>query len=351
MRFSLFFLIFLFLLFFPITVVASSSVIAMDIDSGRILYEDNANEEKLIASTTKVMTAIIAIEEGKLHKKVTVGEEVLKMYGTNIYVEVGEKISLLDLLYGLLLRSGNDASVVIAKAVAESEEEFVKLMNAKAKELGMKDTVFENPHGLDEYSKNYSTAYDMALLSAYAFHNKTYRKIVSTKKYECNTGKKTYLWYNRNQLLFNYKYCTGGKNGYTPAAGKSLVSTATKNNFNITIVSLNDGNIYGTHENLYEKLFDKYKRYKIIDKDNFNIDENLFSREVYIKRSFYYPLMEDEINHVKTIVALEGGTDSRAGNINIFLDDKKIGTLPIYYVKKREKTKSPFQKFLSLFWW
>ena len=154
----------------------------MDLDSGRILYENNPNRKMLIASITKIMTAIVAIENGDLTKEITVGDEVLSMYGTNIYVEVGEKMKLRDLLYGLLLRSGNDASVVIAKAVGGSEEKFVELMNKKAKEIGMKNTIFRNPHGLDEETENYSTAYDMALLSRYAYKNKTYRNIVSTNK-------------------------------------------------------------------------------------------------------------------------------------------------------------------------
>ena len=154
----------------------------MDLDSGRILYENNPNRKMLIASITKIMTAIVAIENGDLTKEITVGDEVLSMYGTNIYVEVGEKMKLRDLLYGLLLRSGNDASVVIAKAVGGSEEKFVELMNKKAKEIGMKNTIFRNSHGLDEETENYSTAYDMALLSRYAYKNKTYRNIVSTNK-------------------------------------------------------------------------------------------------------------------------------------------------------------------------
>ena len=162
---------FLFCLPFTVSADTAKSTIVMDLDSGRILYEKNANQKRLIASITKIMTAIVAIEEGDLTEKITVGEEVLSMYGTNIYVEVGEKMKLRDLLYGLLLRSGNDASVVIAKAIAGSEEKFVNLMNKKAQEIGMKNTIFKNPHGLDEETENYSTAYDMALLSKYAYKN------------------------------------------------------------------------------------------------------------------------------------------------------------------------------------
>lgn len=322
----------------------------MDLDSGRILYEKNANQKRLIASITKIMTAIVAIEEGDLTEKITVGEEVLSMYGTNIYVEVGEKMKLRDLLYGLLLRSGNDASVVIAKAIAGSEEKFVNLMNKKAQEIGMKNTIFKNPHGLDEETENYSTAYDMALLSKYAYKNKTYRNIVSTDKYEVSTGKKTYLWYNRNKLLTTYEYCTGGKNGYTPRAGKTLVTTASKKGLNLTIVTLSDGDIYNNHIDLYEDFFSKYKRYKIIDKNNFRIDKEFVDEDVYLEDSFYYPLTSNEVNDIKTVVHfLDDSATDEIGTIEIFLSNQKIGELPIYRKIKKKEQFSFFECLRQLF--
>ena len=322
----------------------------MDLDSGRILYEKNANQKRLIASITKIMTAIVAIEEGDLTEKITVGEEVLSMYGTNIYIEVGEKMKLRDLLYGLLLRSGNDASVVIAKAIAGSEEKFVNLMNKKAQEIGMKNTIFKNPHGLDEETENYSTAYDMALLSKYAYKNKTYRNIVSTDKYEVSTGKKTYLWYNRNKLLTTYEYCTGGKNGYTPRAGKTLVTTASKKGLNLTIVTLSDGDIYNNHIDLYEDFFSKYKRYKIIDKNNFRIDKEFVDEDVYLEDSFYYPLTSNEVNDIKTVVHfLDDSATDEIGTIEIFLSNQKIGELPIYRKIKKKEQFSFFDWLRQLF--
>ena len=322
----------------------------MDLDSGRILYEKNANQKRLIASITKIMTAIVAIEEGDLTEKITVGEEVLSMYGTNIYVEVGEKMKLRDLLYGLLLRSGNDASVVIAKAIAGSEEKFVNLMNKKAQEIGMKNTIFKNPHGLDEETENYSTAYDMALLSKYAYKNKTYRNIVSTDKYEVSTGKKTYLWYNRNKLLTTYEYCTGGKNGYTPRAGKTLVTTASKKGLNLTIVTLSDGDIYNNHIDLYEDFFSKYKRYKIIDKNNFRIDKEFVDEDVYLEDSFYYPLTSNEVNDIKTVVHfVDDSATDEIGTIEIFLSNQKIGELPIYRKIKKKEQFSFFEWLRQLF--
>lgn len=342
------YILLLILFLFPFNVYAytdtSRSSIVMDIDSGRVLYEKNANEKKLIASITKIMTAVIAIEKGDLTKTVTVEEEVLKMYGTNIYVEVGEKLKLEDLLYGLLLRSGNDASVVIAKNVAGSEEKFVEMMNNKAQELGMKNTIFSNPHGLDEETQNYSTAYDMSLLSRYAYKNKTYRKISSTKKYEVSTGEKTYLWYNRNKLINNYEFCTGGKNGYTPSAGKTLVTTATKNNTNLTIVTLDNGDEYTAHRELYEEFFSKYKKYEIVSKEEFKIDKELLKDDVYIKKSFYYPLTESEIDDIKTVISMDSSINGEiVGEINIYLKEEKIGNINIYR-KEKKKEVSFFNK-------
>ena len=327
----------------------SKSSVVMDMDSGRVLYQNNINERRLIASTTKILTAIIVIERGNLDREVEVGNEILKMYGTNIYIEVGEKIKVIDLLYGLLLRSGNDAAVALAVATSGSEEKFVEEMNNKAKAIGMKNSTFSNPHGLDEETKNYSTAYDMALLMKYAYQNKTYREISSTKKYIASTEGKTYLWYNRNKLLSNYEYCTGGKNGYTPSAGKTLVTTASKNNLNLVTVSLNDGDIYGTHKNLYEKIFEKYKNYKIIDKKIFYIDPTFVNERLYLKNDFYYPLAEDEIDKIKTVVNINNSKSTRRGKITIYLDNKIIGTVPIYCKKEQKKEENFFSKIKSLF--
>lgn len=315
----------------------------MDIDSGRILYSKNMNEKRLIASITKIMTATIALEDGNLDREVVVGEEVLKMYGSNIYVEVGEKLTLKDLLYGLLLRSGNDSAVVIANNVSKNEEEFVKLMNKKAKEIGMTHTVFNNCHGLDEETKNYSTAHDMALLSSYIYKNsKEYREITKTYKYTFKSSNKSYLWYNRNKLLKLYKYATGGKTGYTPSAGRTLVTTATKNNLNLTAVTLKDANEYDTHEALYESAFSKYKNYTIVDKSNFKIDKSYFKDEVYLKESFKYPLTEAELDKVGTVVKIEKiknyKNKDKIGYVEVSLGDDVIKKIDIFVkVKKKKK--------------
>lgn len=317
---------------------SASSSIVMDIDSGRILYKKNMNEKRLIASITKIMTAVVAIENAKLNTEYTAKEEILEMYGTSIYLEYKEKMSLKNLLYGLMLRSGNDAAVVIANNVCSDESNFVKLMNKKAYKLGMNNTTFLNSHGLDEKTENYSSAYDMALLSSYAYKKyPIYRKIIGTKKYETNTKNKSYLWYNRNKLLSSYDYCTGGKNGYTPRAGRTLVTTAEKANLRLTTVTLNDSNEYITHKELYDYSYNNYKKYKVIDKNNFYIDKTIFKDKLYLKKSFYYPLKEDELENTKTIMKITKIknyiNNEKVGKIDIYLNDKKIGNVNIY-VKK-----------------
>ena len=323
----------------------AKSSIVMDLDSGRVLYENNADEERLIASITKIMTCIIAIEQGDLDSDVEAGEEILKMYGTSIYLELNEKMKLIDLLYGLMLRSGNDASVVIAKEVAGSEEEFVKMMNEKAKEIGMTNTTFSNPHGLDEETKNYSTARDMAILSRYAYKNKTYRKIIGTEEYRVKTDNKSYLWYNRMKLLGDYKYCTGGKNGYTPSAGKTLVTTHKKGDLKITVVTLYDNDEYNNHERLAEYAFDNYSNYDIVDKKDFDlvIDDNKY----YVNKSFSYPLTESEKDNVKVLASIDDSINSgKVGNINISLNNKTLKKIPLY-IKEEKKKENFFTKLFS----
>ncbi|MCI8569303.1 MAG: D-alanyl-D-alanine carboxypeptidase [Bacilli bacterium] len=354
MKFTKFFIIIFAIFIIPLNVFADSalSTVVMEVNSGRILYSRDADSKRLIASITKIMTCIVTLENSSLEKVVTVGDEVLEMYGTNIYIEVSEKISIKDLLYGLMLRSGNDAAVVLAKNVFGSEEKFVMEMNKKAKELGMKNTKFSNPHGLDEDTKNYSTARDMAILSKYAYQNKIYREIVGTKKYSCKTNFKSYLWYNRMSLINNYKSCIGGKNGYTPSAGKTLVSLASEDDMVLSIVTLKDADLYNNHENMYKKYFNEYKLYTIIDKNNFIMDSNFIDSEVYIKKSFKYPLSEDELSSVSTVVKINNNyneDEKIVGKIIIKFKEEEIGNIDIYRKINKKKDKNILQKFKNLF--
>lgn len=325
------------------------SCVLMEADSGRVLYAKDKDNPRLIASITKIMTAILAIESGRLEEEVTVGEEVLTMYGSNIYIELGEKMKLLDMVYGLMLRSGNDAAIVIATFIGGTEEKFVEMMNAKAKEIGMTNTVFNNSHGLDEVTQNKSTAYDMALLSSYASHNATYMEIVGTKKYTVQTDKKSYLWHNRNKLLNRYEYATGGKTGYTPSAGRTLVTNASRDGLNLTAVTLNDGNEYDSHETLYDYGFENYKNYKILNKKKFKIDNAYYPNRIYIKEDFTYPLTELEKEDIKVVVKLTKLDNVKEGDevgvVIVKLQDEEIFSQKVYVMVKEEK-----KSFFSRVW-
>ncbi len=342
----------LILIIFPQNTLAkniSKASIVLDINSGRILYQNNSNQSLLIASTTKIMTFFVTLKYAydKLDNEVTVGEEVLKMYGTNMYLSLGEKLKLKDLLYGLMLRSGNDASVVISTYVAGSIDNFVYLMNEEAKKIGMQNTVFKNPHGLDEETKNYSTAYDLAILTRYLYLNyPLYKQIAGSKYYDFKSNLKSYSLTNRSKIIFTYDNITTAKNGYTPSAGKSLVTTASNNDLELLIVTLNDYNIYENHQELYDYYFSKYKNTKILDKKNFKAPKGLFETDYYIENDFYYPITDKENIDFKIIV---DDNKDYLGHVEVRLDNKVIHEEKIYSKKIKPKKENFIQRFLKFF--
>ena len=319
--------------------------ILMDEVTGRVLEGKNIHNPKLIASITKIMTCILAIESNKVNDIVTVDDTILSSYGSGIYISVGEKISLKDLLYVLMLRSGNDAALMIAKYVSSSVSDFVKLMNNKANEIGMKNTIFVNPSGLDNNKNgNYSTAYDMALLTRYAMKNKLYRNIVKTKSYTVKTNLKTYVWKNKNKLL-NYDYITGGKTGYTELAKRTLVSTGTKDGMNFIVVTIRDSDDWNTHKTLYEETFRKYKNYLVLDKNTYQVKNNIYDN-LYIKENVFIPLTKEESKNLKLNIDLEKKdkykNNDLVGYNEIILNNKVIYNVPIYARKYSKHKKSWF---------
>ena len=354
----------LILFLIPLKVMGSSSYIVMDADSKRVLEGDNIHLEKLIASTSKIMTAIIAIENGNLDEEVMIDKEVLKAYGSNVYIEVGEKIILRDLLYGLLLRSGNDCAIEIAFKISGSMEEFVSLMNKKAKELGMEHTNFINSSGLEDESKNgnTSTAYDMALLMSYAIDNDTFKEISGTKRHVVTTNYKTYDWYNKNKLLSNYKYTIAGKTGFTKLARRTLVTAALKDDKRLVVVTLNDPDDFSNHEYLYEKNFKKFNKVTFIKKGKITVDNNPFYDNLYIDKDISVLLTSEEEKRVEINYELDKKEKYQdgevVGNVLIKLDDKVVVKEAIYVKKNDEttnddkKNKSFWEKLLDiiLFW-
>lgn len=236
--------------------ISARNAIVMNQANGEIIYEKAAHDPQLIASITKMLTAIIAVESGRLSETVTISHEAAYTEGSSIYLQEGEKIKLKDLVYGLMLRSGNDAATAIAEHIGGSVEGFAFMMNEKAKWLGMENSHFDNPHGLDS-DTHYSTAYDMALLTKYAMNNETFVAITGAKSY--HSEKRDYAWGNKNKLLTHYyPYVIGGKTGYTKVAGRTLISIAVKNGVTLIVVTLQDPNDWQDHIRLYDWAFDQY---------------------------------------------------------------------------------------------
>lgn len=335
---------------------SAHSYILMDANTGRVLLSKDKDSKRLIASITKIMTSVLAIESGKLDDLVVVDSSIKKAYGSGIYIEEGEEISLRDLIYGLMLRSGNDAASMIASYVGGSEEEFVRMMNNKAKEIGMKNTTFYNPSGLPTPRGNYSSVYDMALLTRYAMKYDVYREIVSTKKYKVTTNKKTYIWNNKNKLL-RYDFITGGKTGYTEESGRTLVSSANINNMNLIAVTIRDSDDWNTHLELYNYAKDNYDSYKVLNKDKFVLpgESYYINDTLYINNDVYIMLKKEETKYLTSHIVLDKKenikNNEKVGVIKIYLDNNLIDEEDIFIIKnkKRKENNSFFTKIKEWF--
>lgn len=344
---------------FKVSALSARNIIAMDMETNRVLYGKDIHDEHLIASISKIMTAVIALELGDTKGDVTTTNTILKAFGSAIYIEVGETMKLEDLLYGLMLRSGNDAALAIAEQIGGGVENFVSLMNQKAKEIGMKNTKFINPHGLENNDGigNISTAYDMALLSSYAMKNPVYRQIVSTKNHVAKSDRKTYSWANKNKMLSIYEYTTGGKTGFTERARRTLVSTASKDYKNITIVSLNDPDDWDDHKYLYDTLFQEYEAVKILDKNNFSIEKEEYYKKdtLYIKDDIYLTLKPDEKKNISIDYELQKRKDYESGDaigiVKLKLNDQVLKEEKVYVEKQDDLPKKKENIFKKIIGW
>lgn len=325
------------------TTVSAVNAVLMEQESGRVLFEKEAHEKKKIASITKIMTAILAVESGKLDEMVTVSDLAFGTEGSSLYLQRGQKMKLEDLVYGLMLRSGNDAAVAIAEHVGGSLEGFVMLMNQKAEEIGMKNTSFTNPHGLDNTENHYSTAYDMALLSRYAMNNPTYAKIAGTKEHQAPNPNESwnYEWDNKNKMLKLYKYSTGGKTGFTKLARRTLVSTAEKDGMGLVAVTLNAGDDWNDHMTLFDNAYKEYVLTTILEKGKLKgIKAPFYKNKVTIEQSYQYPLTKEEREQVSIGIKLlkpkkdwseRGNMPEIVGKAYIKLGNETIGTRNIHY--------------------
>jgi serine-type D-Ala-D-Ala carboxypeptidase (penicillin-binding protein 5/6) len=340
--------------------ISAASAVLIEQNTGRILFQKDAHTKRRIASITKIMTAILAIESGKMNQYVKVSEKATRAEGSSVYLKPGEKIKLSDLVYGLMLRSGNDTAVAIAEYVGGSVDGFAYLMNQKAREIGMYDTHFSNPHGLDDHEDHYSSAYDMAILMRYAMQNKTFKKISGTKVHRAPnpTEKWDRVWKNKNRLLSKYEYCTGGKTGYTKRAKRTLVTTATKGDMNLIAVTLNGPDDWNDHISMYENGFKGFDMAEVISKGKIDIEKTkAYKDKLYVKKSIVYPATSEEMKlfSVKYKLNKTGSAiktknkEVVVGKASVYLDGKVVQETPIYYQNSIKKKKGLFDFIKEIF--
>jgi D-alanyl-D-alanine carboxypeptidase (penicillin-binding protein 5/6) len=246
----------------------ASSAVLMDVATGKVLLAKNSSERRAPASTTKILTALVAMERGEMDQVITTSQNASNADGSSIWLAPGEKHTMEELLYGVLLSSGNDASVAIAEGLAGSEKEFAVWMNEKAKVIGAKNSCFKNCNGLPK-AGHFSTAYDLALITRYALHNPVFAEMVKTKKKAIEWPGRDYnrLMVNHNKLLWRYEFADGVKTGYTKQAGRCLVASATKNGHRLIAVVLNSKRMYEDSKLLFEYGFNNYQLLTVIQSE------------------------------------------------------------------------------------
>jgi len=330
---------------------SASSAALIEQSSGRVLYRQNADEERLIASITKIMTAVAALEHADLNQTYTVTAEDM-VEGSSMYLKPGDVLCLEELLYGLMLASGNDAALAVAHCVSGEVENFVALMNETAQRLGMTHTHFANPNGLDAEG-HYSSAADMAVLAAYALKNQDFRRIVSTASV---TIGERYLA-NHNKLLRMYQGCIGIKTGYTKAAGRTLVSAAARDGMTLVCVTLNDGDDWNDHMSLLDYGFANYHMETAVPAGRVLAstlvrDGTVVSIPLAASEDLRYPLTGDEtlkvVARVPLSVAAPVVPGQVVGEVCAYLQDEEVARVDLVAAApsaKKEETKK------STGWW
>ena len=327
----------------PISYAQSfSSEIVMDVNSLRVLSESNAHEKKYMASTTKILTALVVISNCNMTDIITVTKDTIGVEGSSIYLEEGEKLSVKDLLYGLMLRSGNDCAETLAKHCSGSIENFAKLMNDTAQKLGAKNSNFINPHGLHD-DNHYTTAYDLALISCAAMKNPTFREIVGTKKIRIpfTTRDTVRLLINKNKMLNEFEGANGIKTGFTKKAGRCLVSSCYRDGMELVSVVLNCPPMFERSKQLLSNAFNSYKNYKIAESDHivgFSKSKNGEKIALTIKNDVILPLTESEYRSLNVKYEypseVESGTkkDQEIGSIKIYCENNLLFEEKIYTI-------------------
>ena len=337
------------ILVFPFQVhgISAQSALLLDCATGRVLYSKAADQKRLIASTTKIMTALLVCEQCNVLDRVKIPKDAVGVEGSSMYLQSDEILTVQELLYGMMLHSGNDAATALAIYCGGTVDGFVQMMNDKARTLGMADTHFENPHGLDA-ENHYSTAEDLGKLAAYAMGNPIFAKVVSTKNVQ--VGERHLK--NHNKLLWSVEGADGIKTGYTKKAGRILVSSANRQGRRLVAVTIAAPDDWNDHKQLLETGFSMYTPQKIIDKNVvIGVIEVAGGCEQQVELvaadDFCYSVGNDE--EIEVVLSEPGFvyapvvTGQAAGYAQVYLDDQWIGKVPLTFgstiEKKEEKPK------------
>lgn len=326
----------------------SAGEAVLEVNSGRLLFARNPEKKLPMASTTKILTAILVIEEDDLDEVVRIPEEAVGVEGSSIYLVAGETMTRKDLLYGLMLRSGNDCAESLAILHSGSIEKFADCMNKKAVQIGAQDSHFVNPHGLPA-PQHYTTAKDLAMIAAYALRNDIFSEIVACKSYTVPDGGCGYprLLQNKNKMLYSYSDADGVKTGYTKEAGRCLVTSATRSGTRLVSVVLNSPDMYNRSAEILNQCFSEYKVFKLFDHENFSVELNTDlpwkKCRCACKDDFYYPLTEAECNEISSEyclpekVALPVEAGEEVGNLKVYLKNQLLFSQKIVSIENVEK--------------
>jgi len=317
-------------------ITTAKAMCCMEVNSGRILFEKNLDEQLPEASLTKIITAIVVIENTpNLDEIIEVPKEAAGVEGSSIYLKAGEKISVRDLLYGLMLRSGNDSAVALAIATSGSVSEFINLANTFCARVGATNTHLVTPHGLHD-DAHYSTARDLATISCYAMKNETFREIVGTKitKISNESGASERVIKNKNRLLSEMSEATGIKTGYTKKAGRCFVGSAKRDDVEVVCILLNCGPMFEESETLLKRALDEFKMVSLVEPYETHevsvTNSESKCAHIYSPKGFKYPLRNEELSSIyierdipESIVA-PLKANQKIGQLRISLDKNLI---------------------------
>lgn len=342
--------------------VSAKSYVLADAKTGEVIFCHNENQRMPIASTTKVLTCLVALERVKLDDAVTVNAESCGIEGSSVYLYEGEKLYVRDLLYALMLESANDAAVCLAYHVAGSIEAFSDLMNSKATELGLTNSHFNNPHGLED-AEHYSTALDMSRIWCEAMKNETFREIVSTKTYRMDLEEEEGYRFlsNHNRLLKTFDDCIGGKTGYTKTAGRCLISGAERNGAELVMVTLNDPDDWADHQALLDYALSLYSSVEVASEGSVTHTVSVVggkNKNVNLKNTDALTLTVRDVTKLKShleapkfVYAPVKDVSQPLACVVYTIDGQTVATLPLYPEKAVEavQKKSLFKRIFNIF--